>query len=123
AGWQLSNPPILSLAPLAKSLELFQEAGMSALRERSLRLTGYLLDLLERLPQGSCDIITPREPDQRGAQVSLALTGKGREVHDKLERAGVLCDFREPNVIRAAPVPLYNTFEEVWRFVQILAGL
>jgi kynureninase len=123
AGWQLSNPPILSLAPLAKSLELFQEAGMPALRERSLRLTGYLLDLLERLPQGSCDIITPREPDQRGAQVSLALTGKGREIHHTLERAGVLCDFREPNVIRAAPVPLYNTFEEVWRFVQILSGL
>jgi kynureninase len=122
AGWQLSNPPILSLAPVKESLELFREAGMQELRRRSVRLTGYLLDLLDGLPAGSCEVLTPREPARRGCQVSLELPGKGREVHDELLRAGALCDFREPNVIRAAPVPLYNTFHEVWRFVQILAG-
>jgi kynureninase len=123
SGWQLSNPPILSLAPLAASLALFHEAGMPALRQRSLRLTGYLLDLLARLPAGKCEVITPRDPAERGAQVSLALPGRGKEIHAALESAGVLCDFREPNVIRVAPVPLYNTSQEVWRFAQVLAGL
>jgi kynureninase len=123
SGWQLSNPPILALAPVAESLALFREAGMPALRDRSLRLTGYLLDLLDRLPAGRCEVITARDPSWRGAQLSLALPGRGKEAHRALEAAGVLCDFREPNVIRVAPVPLYNNFEEVWRFVQILAGV
>jgi kynureninase len=123
SGWQLSNPPILALAPVAASLALFREAGMPALRERSLRLTGYLLDLLDHLPHGTCEVITPREPAWRGAQVSLALPGQTKAVHARLQSAGVLCDFREPNVIRAAPAPLYNTFAEVWRFVQSLSRL
>jgi kynureninase len=123
SGWQLSNPPILALAPLAESLAIFQEAGMPVLRERSVRLTGYLLDLLGELPPGRCEVITPSEPAWRGCQVSLALPGRGREVQRTLESAGVLCDFREPNIVRAAAVPLYNTFEDVWRFAEVLAGL
>jgi kynureninase len=119
-GWQVSNPPILSLVPVAESLALFTEAGMPTLRERSLCLTGYLLDLLNRLPADRVEVITPREPPRRGAQVSLVLPGRGKEVHAALESIGVTCDFREPNVIRVAPVPLYNTFQDVWRFVEVL---
>ncbi len=123
SGWQLSNPPILSLVPVAESLALFREAGMTALRERSVRLTGYLLDLLDRLPTDRCQVITPRDPARRGAQVSLLLTGQGRAALGALVSAGVLCDYREPDIIRVAPVPLYNTLQEVWRFAQVLAGL
>ena len=123
AGWQLSNPPILALVPLAESLALFQEAGLPALRQRSLRLTGYLLDLLDRLPAGCCEVVTPRAPEGRGCQVSLVLPGRGKETSARLQAAGVLCDFREPNILRVAPAPLYNTLHEVWRFVQILAGV
>jgi kynureninase len=123
SGWQLSNPPIFSLVPVAESLALFREAGMPALRQRSLRLTGYLLDLLDRLPTDRCEVITPHEPERRGAQVSLRLPGRGKEAHAALEAAGVRCDFREPDVIRVAPVPLYNTSQEVWQFVRVLAEL
>jgi kynureninase len=123
SGWQLSNPPILSLAPVAESLALFREAGMLALHQRSLRLTGYMLDLLDRLPADRCQVITPRNPAWRGAQVSLALPGRGKQAHAALESAGVLCDYREPDVIRVSAVPLYNTFGEVWRFVQVLASV
>ena len=91
SGWQLSNPPILSLAPLAASLEVFREAGLPALRQKSLRLTGYLLDLLDRLPPGRCEVITPREPAGRGAQVSLALPGarQGTARHARVGRRAV----------------------------------
>jgi kynureninase len=122
-GWQLSNPPILSLAPLRASLALFDEAGMAALRAKSERLTGYLLDLLDTLPPGRCEVITPREPARRGCQVSLRIGDVPRQAQKALESAGVVCDFREPDVIRAAAVPLYNTFAEVWSFVRILAEL
>ncbi len=122
-GWQLSNPPILSLAPLRASLALFDQAGMAALRAKSERLTGYLLDLLETLPPGRCQVLTPRPAAQRGAQVSLRIGDRPRAAQKGLESAGVVCDFREPDVIRAAPVPLYNTFGEVWQFVQVLAGV
>jgi kynureninase len=122
-GWQLSNPPILALAPLRASLALFDQAGMAALRGKSERLTGYLLDLLDTLPPGRCEVITPREPAARGCQVSLRIVDAPRAAQKALESAGVVCDFREPDVVRAAPVPLYNTFHEVWSFVRILAGL
>ncbi|HEY4230962.1 MAG TPA: kynureninase, partial [Thermoanaerobaculia bacterium] len=124
-GWQLSNPPILSLAAIRASLDVFGEAGgMKPLQEKSLQLTGYLEKLLEHELAGSIEILTPREPDRRGSQLSLRVKSSrsGRSVFERLEGAGVMCDWREPDVIRAAPVPLYNRYEEVYRFVQILKG-
>jgi kynureninase len=120
-GWQISNPPILAMVPLRASLGLFDEAGMPALRAKSERLTGYLQDLLDRLPPGRLEVITPRDPAQRGCQLSLLVRERVPELLQALEAAGVVCDFREPNVIRVAPVPLYNTFQEVWTFAQTLA--
>lgn len=122
-GWQLSNPPILALAPILASLEIFHEAGMQRLRAKSERLTGYLEHLLrERLPE-NVEIITPLEPSRRGCQLSLRVTsGDGRQVFETLENGGVTCDWREPDVIRVAPVPLYNSFVDVSRFVQELEG-
>jgi kynureninase len=120
-GWQVSNPPIFSMVPLRASLALFDKAGMPALRAKSERLTGYLLYLLDRLPPGRFEVVTPRDPAQRGCQVSLLVHDGPQELLRALEEAGVVCDFREPNVIRVAPVPLYNTFQEVWRFAQVLA--
>jgi len=122
-GWQLSNPPILSLAAIRASLDVFMEAGgMEPLREKSLRLTGYLEWLLQREIGDAAEILTPRDPRQRGCQLSLRvkLNAPGRTVFERLEASGVTCDWREPDVIRVAPVPLYNRYEEVYRFVQIL---
>jgi kynureninase len=120
-GWQISNPPILSMAPLRASLAIFEEAGMDALRQKSIKLTNYLQFLLE---DGSSSklfsVITPREADERGCQLSIQAQEHPKELFARLEVAGVKCDFREPNVIRAAPTPLYNTFHEVWRFADIL---
>ncbi len=120
-GWQVSNPPILALAPLRAALALFDEAGMPALRAKSERLTGYLEYLLDRLPAGRFEVITPRDPARRGCALSVLVREGGRGLVAVLEREGVVCDFREPDVIRVAPVPLYNTFHEVWRFAQVLA--
>jgi kynureninase len=119
-GWQVSNPPILAMAPLRASLALFDEAGMPALRTKSERLTGYLEFLLDRLPRGRFEAVTPRDPKQRGAQLSILVHDRPRELLHALDSEGVVCDFREPNIIRVAPVPLYNTFHEVWSFAQIL---
>ncbi|MEP6777234.1 MAG: kynureninase [Chthoniobacterales bacterium] len=120
--WAVSNPPILSMAPLRASLAIFDEAGgMEALRAKSDKLTGYLQFLIESADRAKLSIITPREPDERGCQLSILVHQNPKELFAKLEAAGVKCDFREPNVIRAAPTPLYNTFHEVWRFVKILA--
>jgi kynureninase len=123
-GWQISNPPILSMAPLRASLAIFEETGMDALRQKSIKLTNYLQFLLESEPDGQSKkqytIITPRQADQRGCQLSILVREHPKELFTKLEAAGVKCDFREPNVIRAAPTPLYNTFHEVWRFANIL---
>ena len=129
-GWQISNPPILSMAPLRASLTIFDEAGgMEPLRAKSIKLTGYLQFLLESAGQSEPDgqlkkryeVITPRETNARGCQLSILVHEHPKELLGKLQAAGVKCDFREPNVIRAAPMPLYNTFHEVWRFAQILA--
>ena len=120
-GWQLSNPPILSMAPLRASLALFDEAGMDALRRKSLRLTGYLRYLVERAAGRRIEILTPAEPEAHGCQLSLRVRDRPRELFDALGRAGVVADFRQPDVIRVAPVPLYNTFGELWRFGEILA--
>ena len=118
--WQLSNAPVMSLAPYLASLSMFEEAGMEKLREKSKKLTAYLefvLREVEREVAGRFEIITP---EQRGCQLSVLLHGEGRALFDYLMEAGVLPDWREPNVIRLAPVPFYNTFEEMYRFGQIL---
>jgi kynureninase len=122
-GWQLSNPPILSLAAIRASLDVFMEAGgMEPLREKSLRLTAYFEWLLQREIGDAVEILTPRDPSRRGSQLSLQVksNASGRTVFERLEASGVTCDWREPDVIRVAPVPLYNRFEEVHRFVEIL---
>lgn len=119
-GWQVSNPPILALAPVRASLALFDEAGMPALRAKSERLTAYLLYLLDRLPAGRFDVVTPRDPAQRGNQISLLVHDRARELVRALEAAGIVCDFREPNIIRVAPAPLYNSYADVWTLVDIL---
>ncbi|MBU6469576.1 MAG: kynureninase [Gammaproteobacteria bacterium] len=125
-GWQLSNPPILALAPLLASLEIFEEAGMQGLREKSLRLTGYLEFLLDLRLADEVEILTPRNPAERGCQLSLRLRGstqRAREVFRQLEAHGVTADWREPDVIRVAPVPLYNTYTDVYRFVDLLKAV
>ena len=120
-GWQISNPPIFSMAPLRASLSIFDEAGMESLRTKSIKLTGYLQFLLERIGSKKITIITPKETDSRGCQLSILAHEHPKESFTELQTAGVKCDFREPNVIRAAPTPLYNTFHDVWRFAKILA--
>ena len=125
-GWQISNPAILAMAPLRASLAIFDEAGgIEQLREKSIRLTSYLQSLLESDPNGQSEkrftVITPQKENERSCQLSILVHEHGKEVFGKLEAAGVTCDFREPNVIRVAPTPLYNTFHEVWRFAKILA--
>jgi len=121
-GWQISNPPIFSMAPLRASLAIFDEAGgMEALRAKSIRLTSYLEFLLDQIGSKRFTIITPNSPDERGCQLSIVAHEHPKELHNKLVAAGVKCDFREPNVIRVAPTPLYNAFHEAWRFSQILA--
>lgn len=116
-GWQLSNPPILALAALRASLEIFHEVGMERLRAKSLSLTGYLEFLLEQLDTDAFSVVTPRDPERRGAQISLRIPGKGREWCAKLAAAGLIGDWREPDIFRVAPVPLYNSFLDVYRFV------
>src|SRR6266566_4713172 len=121
-GWQISNPPIFSMAPLRASLAIFDEAGgMEPLRAKSIKLTGYLQFLLEQAGSNRFNVITPRETAARGCQLSILAHEHPKELFGKLQAASVKCDFRERNVIRAAPTPLYNTFHEVWWFAQILA--
>jgi kynureninase len=126
-GWQLSNPPILSLAALRASLDVFAEAGgMPPLRAKSVELTGFLETLLKSHLSEEVEIITPSQPDRRGCQLSMRLgrnRDQARSVFEQLEHQRITCDWREPNVIRAAPVPLYNRFEDVHRFVEALVGL
>jgi kynureninase len=118
--WQLSNPPILQLAALRASLDIFNDAGIKNLREKSENLTGYTEFLLNNLTNCPVSIITPSNPPERGCQLSLRTGQNGRELHKKLVNSGVVCDWREPDVIRIAPVPLYNTFVDVYNFVKIL---
>jgi kynureninase len=121
-GWQLSNVPIFQSAAHLASLEIFQQAGMKALRKKSLQLTGYLEFLLEEIdPLGNYfKIITPSQPDERGCQLSIFMKANGKKMFNKISKAGVMLDWREPDVIRVAPVPLYNTFEDVFQFATLL---
>lgn len=130
--WQLSNAPILEMAALRSSMELFDDAGMEALTSKSRQLTAYLLFtvrevLKQKGMEGALVVITPFEEQQQGCQLSLSFKGRGRELFDALTREGVVADWREPDqevreegVIRVAPVPLYNSYEDVWRFGQVL---
>jgi kynureninase len=121
--WQLSNPPVLSLAPLAASLALFAEAGFARLRRKSVALTGHLLDLLDAELGGRAFVLTPRDPDRRGAQVALRFDPpprRGAQFANRLRAAGVVADWRPPNVLRLAPVPLYNRFADVHAAVRAL---
>jgi kynureninase len=121
-GWQLSNAPVLSMAAHKASLNIFEEAGMHALSAKSKRQTGYLFFLLNELNKESdrpyLQAITPE--DAHGCQVSLLMKERGKEVFDALTQQGVVVDWREPNVIRVAPVPLYNRFEDVWQFARVM---
>jgi kynureninase len=121
-GWQVSNPPILAMAPLLASLRIFDEAGMEALRAKSRALTGFLWFLLREWMPTGCDILTPAEPGARGCQLSIAFAERARERHAALAARGVIGDFREPNIVRLAPVPLYNGFADVFDAAAILCG-
>lgn len=123
-GWQVSNPPILSSAPLLASLAIFDAAGIARLRTKSTELTGFLDYLIGRLPATDVSRISPADPASRGCQLSLRIGGgpdRGRAVFDRLAELGIVCDWREPDVIRAAPIPLYTTFCEVHAFSERLA--
>ena len=126
-GWQLGNPPILALAPVAASLQHFESVGLAALRAKSVALTGYLERLIDARLAGRVTITTPRDPRARGAQLSLRLEcgrDRARSAFDGLRSRGFVPDWREPGVIRAAPVPFYNGYEDAWLFVDALeAGL
>lgn len=119
-GWQLSNPAILQLAALNASLDIFDEAGIIHLRNKSELLTGYLEYLIHDVGSDDISILTPSDTAQRGCQLSIRLRQNGKIIFEKLIQRGVICDWREPDVIRLAPVPLYNSFLEVYIFAQIL---
>ena len=123
-GWQLSNAPVLSMACCKASMEIFDEVGMNKLEDKSLLLTNFmefvLNDITERFDNCNFEIITPRETIARGCQLSVLMHGQGKEMFDFLTAEGVIADWREPNVIRMAPVPLYNTFEDVYQLGQII---
>jgi kynureninase len=121
--WQVSNPQIFSMAPLRASLSIFDQAGgVERLREKSETLTGYLEFLLSNAGSKRYSVITPADANARGCQLSILAHEHPKELFKELQAAGVKCDFREPNVIRVAPTPLYNTFHEVWRFAKILSS-
>jgi kynureninase len=115
--WQLSNPPILSLAALRASMDLFDAVGMTALRRKSERLTGLMDQMVRDMP--GVQVITPADPVQRGAQLSLRIRDARTLVY-RLAKAGVVCDYREPDIVRAAPAPFYTRFIDVMRFAEIL---
>ncbi|MEO1030879.1 MAG: kynureninase [Bacteroidota bacterium] len=117
-GWQLSNPPILSMAAIKASLDLFNEVGMERLTAKSRRLTSYFEFLLKQLGEDVIRIITPSNPEERGCQLSIQVLNADRALHHELTEAGVISDWREPDVIRCAPVPLYNSFEDIYHMVE-----
>ncbi len=121
-GWQLSNPPILLMAALRASMDIFDEAGMDALTAKSRQMTGYLEYLLDQHPSTRFSVITPRDPAQRGCQLSIRVHDRGKALFEFLTDNGVICDWREPDVIRVAPVPLYNSFTDVYRFSEIISS-
>ncbi|MBV1923848.1 MAG: kynureninase [Flavobacteriaceae bacterium] len=119
-GWQLSNPSILSMAAIRASLDVFEEAGFDNIRKKAVKLTGYLEFLVNELNDERINIITPSNPDERGCQLSIQVKSADKSLHTQLTKAGVISDWREPDVIRIAPAPLYNSFEDVFHFVERL---
>jgi kynureninase len=119
-GWQLSNPPIFQMASLRASLEIFHEAGMKNLVAKSKKLTDYLEFLLNQIETDRIEIITPTNSNERGCQLSIRVKNADKNLFNEISKRGVIADWREPDVIRVAPVPLYNSFEDVWNFVKIL---
>jgi len=129
-GWQLSNAPVLSMAAHKASVDIFMEAGgMTPLRKKSLMLTGYLEFILGEVNKGIKDkkirleIITPKDVSERGCQLSIIAHGLGKDFYKAITQKGVFCDWREPNVVRIAPVPLYNSFEDIWKLGQIIENV
>ncbi len=123
AGWQLSNAQVFSMAAHKASLDIFDEVGMETLRQKSEQLTAYMVFLIEDLNQKGhqFNVITPTNPAERGCQLSILTDENGKALHEYLTKNGVVSDWREPNVIRVAPVPMYNSFEDVYHFVRLLA--
>ena len=115
-GWQLSNPPILSLASILASMQIFNNAGMANLIEKSKKITGFLYYLLSTIETDRIEIITP---ECRGCQLSIRVKNSNKELFNKISQRGVVADWRDPDVIRVAPIPLYNSFEEIFQFYLI----
>ena len=122
-GWQLSNPPILSMAAIKSSLDMFDDVGMEILRKKSEKLTGYLEFLINKINSDDIKIITPSNPKERGCQLSIRIKNADNSLHKKLTQANVITDWREPNVIRFAPVPMYNSFKDIYKMAKILSQL
>jgi len=118
--WQLSNPPILSMAAIWASLKIFEEAGMSRLREKAILLTAYLEFLVKQIGEAYISIITPTDPEQRGCQLSIQVKNADKTLYENISAKGIIADWREPDVIRVAPVPMYNSFSDVHAFAHIL---
>jgi len=122
-GWQLSNPPILSMAAIKASLDIFEKVGMTALLKKSKRLTGFFEYLIHQIASDTIKIITPSNPNQRGCQLSLQVKNADKNLHHKLTEHHMITDWREPDVIRCAPVPMYTSFEDVYHMVKTLESL
>jgi len=122
-GWQLSNPPILSMAAIRASLDMFAEVGMEALREKSEKLTGYFEYLISQINTDRIRIITPSNPKERGCQLSIQVKNADKSLHQRLTEKHIITDWREPDVIRCAPTPMYNSFEDVFRMVESLSSI
>ncbi|MFT7588353.1 MAG: kynureninase [Limisphaerales bacterium] len=123
AGWQMSNAPVLPMAAYKASLDIFKEAGLDALCAKSAKLTAYFRYLLEQINDGSFEIITPAALGAHGCQISILTDNRGRAIFDALAEKGIIADWREPNVIRLAPVPLYNRFEDLFRFTEVMESV
>ena len=122
-GWQLSNPPILSMAAIKASLDIFEKVGMDALVKKSKKLTGFFEYLVNEIASDTIKIITPTNPNERGCQLSLQVKNADKNLHKKLTENNIITDWREPDVIRCAPVPMYTSFEDVYHMVTILESL
>tara|TARA_B110000003_G_scaffold121437_1_gene123825 strand:+ start:24358 stop:25620 length:1263 start_codon:yes stop_codon:yes gene_type:complete len=122
-GWQLSNPPILSMAAIKASLDIFEKVGMDALTKKSKKLTGFLEYLINQMALDTIKIITPSNPNERGCQLSFQVVNSDINLHKQLKENNIITDWREPDVIRCAPVPMYNSFEDVYRMANILKSL
>ncbi|WP_343672326.1 kynureninase [Chitinophaga sp.] len=122
-GWQISTAQVFNMVALKASLELFESAGMAALRDKSIRLTNYLEFLLKHIENIKFEIITPKNCKERGAQLSLLFHDRGKDIQQKMTDAGIIVDWREPGVIRVSPAPLYNSYGDVFHFYEIIANI